>query len=275
MSAEHNSTTIPERWPFKAGEAVYFLPWSSHRGRPIPWVPATIVETPSEQTTKVRIRRDDRSCPTRVDADQVTYRGYCGTCLVPAVTQDGALVCPRCGGTAIAEPPPDNLIARWFPPASWDGMLLFRRSFEHPDWSRTKARKDARATIEGAWTTALARLGLNEPTPRSSYDYGTANWNLEWGFIRHMRFYAMLRDDTALLAAYEQLKQHQATHQPAPKADLFDLLRAVLTDGDGPGGPSKRLDLAPLSITRPAGDDAPDGEDNSAFAVWLRAQLEA
>jgi hypothetical protein len=36
---------------------------------------------------------------------------------------------------------------------------------------------------------------------------------------------------------------------------------------------NKRLDLTPIAITRPAGDDQPDTEDGSAFDVWLRSQL--
>ena len=104
--------------PAPAGEAVFFLPNNSAWGKPAPFIPATVTDPRDiliKAYAKARIQRDDKPRPMRVHCSSLAYRGFCGDCLVPAVVEQGELLCPQCGRAAIAEPPPDALVLRWFP----------------------------------------------------------------------------------------------------------------------------------------------------------------
>jgi hypothetical protein len=116
------------------------------------------------------------------------------------------------------------------------------------------------AQPSGAW-------GLPAIAPRYDAQYRDSEAPLAYA----MRFYAYIGDDAAFLAAYKQLAAEQA--KPAPRDPLLELLRLVLAEDADLIGPSRRLDLAPIEITRPVGDDQPDTTDGSAFDVWLRGQL--
>lgn len=432
MSAERNSTTQPaERWPFKPGEAVYFSLKGAVK-QPLTCVHATVISAPralfGAAHADLTVQRADQERPKQQRCHRLAYRGYCPACLVPAIDDVGTLRCPVCGQAAHAEPLPDALVWRLFPRDQWYTPMEIRRAFEHPDWTRGMIDDHVSATLDRAYTAALARLALEEPDTRSTEDFD--GWTADYAAIRMLHFYALIGDDAAFLATYEQLKQRQEgvempTYAPPvwpfqvgeaiywwphvgftgprpfyagvvarvgaatsrrvtvqlddgrkrsvdasnlvyqgfcprceapavvghrlrcprceqaaeampPPEELIRRwfhhghvsdhlwLREVLLTGctweeardhehereaearaakkqhewdtvlglaelgmkvaqsfhnatkdDAEDLPSKRLDLAPLDIAQPAGDDVPDGEDTSAFAVWLRGQLEA
>jgi hypothetical protein len=264
------TTTLlpPKRHTFRTGEAVLYLSSAQRERQPLTPIPAVIVRDGS------RIRLSDGRVTT-VNRSRLVYRGYCAPCAAPAVVSpDGQLVCPQCGAPATEAPAPDQLVVRWFPLGLADSSMAVYRALTNPTWTWRQAIDDARAAVNAMEETVAAtqrRLGLPAIAPRYDVQYRESEAPLGYA----MRFFALLGDDAAFLAAYEQLAAEQA--KPAPPDPLVELVRLVLArveaeDAD-PIGPSRRLDLTPIAITRPAGDDVPDTADSSAFDVWLRGQL--
>lgn len=264
-----SATTIlpPERHTFRTGEAVFYIPSSQRLKQPLAPIPVVMVND------GWRIRMPDGRV-TSVHPGGLAHRGYCEACAAPAVVDSSdALICPQCGAPATEAPPPDQLVIRWFPLRQAYTPMAVYRALTHPDWTWKQAVIDAHATIDAFDRGAVAaqqRLGL----PVLPRRVGTA-YEGDYAPYYAMEFYAFLGDDAAFLAAYEQLAAEQA--KPAPPDPLVELVRLVLArveaeDAD-PIGPSKRLDLTPLDISQPAGDDQPDTTDGSAFDVWLRSQL--
>jgi hypothetical protein len=84
-------TTSPATcYPFRPGQAVYYVPHvAAHKAWPT-LHPAIVLEPRGERIT---ILRDDGARRV-VKGCYLAYRGYCAVCRVPAVEDDG-LRCPR------------------------------------------------------------------------------------------------------------------------------------------------------------------------------------
>jgi hypothetical protein len=249
-----NFTTPPYAFPFVEGEAAYLLPTWRKARQPTPLIPVRITET-NQYMTVVERENGRRS---GVCTSSLSYRGYCATCPSPVVVADGRLVCPHCGTAAIDQPPPDALVVRWFPTGRWGTSMIMHRAVLYPDWSWRMAADDVEATVESAYQGMLTRLRLERDIPNGSV----------WGL---MLFYAMIGDAQAFLNTY----WHQTYDDDRSSfyGDPIHPTRSHLLPlaGDGPGGPSRRLQLPRLSITRPIGDCEPDGEDE--MTRWLERQF--
>jgi hypothetical protein len=99
-------------------------------------------------------------------------------------------------------------------------------------------------------------------------DPGTGNAAADYDAIKLAQTYALLGDVKAFRKTYQELARRRVESWLRPHlGDLFAL------PGDGPPGPSRRLDLPLLSITRPRDDSEPDAETNTAIDRWLDAQF--
>jgi hypothetical protein len=105
----------------------------------------------------------------------------------------------------------------------------------------------------------------------------TAEWKYEHRALDILRMAAILGDSALFLATHQELSTRQrrgraatsmARHLQTLTPERLAELALELIDDD------TKEQAPPLEIAHPAGDDAPDGEDTSAFAVWLRRQLE-
>src|SRR5690349_1612677 len=92
--------TPPENFPFKPGEAVWYEPSGHSMTKPYlsQLIPATVLDCDSfGNHSSARIQRADKPRSTKVSAGGLMYRGFCATCLAPAIIDPyGQLACPSC-----------------------------------------------------------------------------------------------------------------------------------------------------------------------------------
>ena len=243
-----NFITPPTDYPFRPGEAVYFLPAMSHMTAPPPRIRCTVINNCGYSTF---IQREDDGRRCAVNTDNLGYRAHCDRCYAPAIkTKRGRLACPACGGAVVDQPPLDEMTMLWFPLAGWRTAMIVHRAVLNPTWTYRQAAFDRAATIERSYQAMLDLLDLEEPTCR-----GGEPFMADAKKIDLLKYYSMLEHEDAFAATYEEL--------------MFEQLR---DSGDGPGWPSRRLSLPSHSFVRPANDSEPDGED--ALTHWLDQQFQ-
>jgi hypothetical protein len=187
--------TPPTHYPFKPGEAVYWLPSSHRLTEPPPRVRGVILSADNQAS----IRREDGSRAS-VNIANLAYAAYCPHCYAPAITiTRGRLVCAGCGGAVIEEPPPDEMVLLRFPiDFGWHTSMTMRRAIVNPTWTYRQAIFDRRETINWAYQRMLRRLGLAKPVYRNNEDCRIA---------KRLEYYAMLDHEAAFLASYYELTQ--------------------------------------------------------------------
>lgn len=252
-------------WPFAVGQAVYFAPMGGAYCRPVQVFPAVVTRVNGEHIT---IWRDDGLRRT-VGVSNLVYQGYCQACRVPAVRGDG-LVCPRCEQPALAEPPPDDLSSLWFPDRHDHWSCLVRESVVS-GCTRREAHDTVRERSHAAWQAMLEQTGLLESWRRSGRAWSHSEGYAQNCRLDHMEKLARIGDAEGFIALYRQ----NGGRMPGESSDLatIEALLDLLLDraGDGPGRVSQRLQLAPLTLERPAADSAPDGADE--VTRWLDQQF--
>jgi hypothetical protein len=117
--------TPPTDYPFRPGEAVYWLPATHRMTAPPPRIRGVVLSADNQAS----IQREDGSRAT-VNSAYLAYRGFCPNCYAPAViTTRGRLVCLGCGGPVVAEPPHDEMVLLRFPiDFGWHTSMTMRRA---------------------------------------------------------------------------------------------------------------------------------------------------
>jgi hypothetical protein len=258
------STLTPATtWPFAPGQAVYHVPFGNHRRiHPVRCVPATVVTCTAK---RVRIRDNDGR-ETSVRNNFLGYRGYCARCPAPAsVAADGSLICTRCGGTAYASPPPDDLIARWFPLGCWQTPMIVRRAVACPGWSWQTAAAEVRATTERAYLGMLERLGLSRLYMPCSNEHTSPNdLRNDYADLQRLTFFALLGAERAFAETHRALD----VRQYCAVAGLEQHVTTVDDDLPAPQ-PSE----PPMQVVRDIDDSAPDGDVDTPIDRWLNTQF--
>jgi hypothetical protein len=187
--------TPPTQYPFKPGEAIYWLPATHRMTAPPPRIRGVVLSADNQAS----IRREDGGRAS-VSIAYLAYAAFCPHCYAPAVTTTrGRLMCPGCGGAVIEQPPPDEMVLLRFPvDFGWHTSMTMRRAIVNPTWTYKQAIVDRAETIERAEQRMLRRLGLAKPVCRSNDDYRIAE---------RLKYYAMLEHDAAFLASYYELAQ--------------------------------------------------------------------
>jgi hypothetical protein len=195
--------TPPTRYPFRPGEAVYFLPATHRMTAPPPRIRGVVL---SANDYTIYIKREDGCCAA-VKTANLAYAAFCPHCDAPAVmTKRGRLVCPGCGGPVIEQPLPDEMVLlRFLLDFGWYTSMTMRRAILNPNWSYRQAIVDRAATIDSAVQRMLRRLGLAKPAWRSNNGYRA---------VEHLRYYAMLEHEAAFLATYYELLGQPAAFVP-------------------------------------------------------------
>lgn len=192
--------TPPTRYPFKPGEAIYWLPSSHRMMSPPPRVRGVVISA----TNQAYIQREGGS-RAAVNISYLAYAAYCPHCYAPGVqTTRGRLMCPGCGGSVIDVPPPDEMVILRFPLDyfGWYVSMAMRRAIINPTWTWKQAIVDRDETINRAYQRMLRRLGLEKPVYRNGQDGRIAE---------HLKYYAMLDHEVAFLATYFQLTGQAVT----------------------------------------------------------------
>lgn len=273
------STFTPaERWPFQAGEAVYYLPNDHSRVRPMPLIPAIVLachQMRGSPRASATIRRDDKERPSSVNANGLVYRGYCEACEVPAIVgASGVLICPRCLENAAPLPPPDRLVVRWFPLGCWLHPMMARRQVEHPTWTWSAVRDVATMPHEEAYEDMLLRMGLPRLYNSVNFERPIEERQYDSRLLSIMDAAAILRDDALFLSTHQELRARQADVARSRylaqrllslSPDRLEML-LDLASGDAPPAVS----FIPLPA-RPEGDDTPDGADETTR--WVEEQF--
>jgi hypothetical protein len=190
--------TPPTRYPFRPGEAVYWLPATHRMMSPPPRIRGVVLSADDQAYIQ---REDGRR--TSVSIEYLAYASFCSHCYAPGVTTTrGRLVCPSCGGPVIAAPPPDEMVVLRFPlDFGWHTSMTMYRAIVN-GWTYRQAIVDRAATIDRAYQRMLRRLGLPKPVCRSNQDYRIA---------KHLEYYSMLDHEAAFLASYYELIQQPVT----------------------------------------------------------------
>lgn len=259
-------------YPFKPGEAVYYLPHPSGFCNQQELIPAMVLKAPHTQVEshikKVYItilRADGRT--TRVWGNRLAYQGYCSFCSVPAVVgcDDGQLICPQCGELATNVPPPDELTLRWYP-LEHARSAQIARICAQTGCTYGEALEQHNTRSNTAFYSLLGKHGmLNEMWGRRG-PWTVENQQFYW-FCRVMEWYADLGDEESFLSYYRA----HGGDLPSERTERLISFFESLLDGNGPGCASQRLQLAPLDIVRPASDSEPDGADE--LTAWLDQQF--
>lgn len=193
-----------EKYPFITGQRIYYMPAPRWKA-PWPRIAATVATRADRYS--VRLQRDDKTKTTKVSANGIAYVGYCACCEVPAVQEGAQLVCPNCGDQATALPPPDHLVARWYPVDKWTRPMAMRRAILNPDWSATEAWNDALETISNCYHAMLDRLGLTHREHRSTNDFD--GWGRDYAHTSLLYFYALIDCAEGFQAVYSALVDDQ------------------------------------------------------------------
>ncbi|MDQ2999388.1 MAG: hypothetical protein M3R61_20330, partial [Chloroflexota bacterium] len=252
-------------YPFKPGEAVFYLQEQrAFSAEPPTLIPAIVLE-PSKPGKRGRVTiwcKDEKRAS--VSGHNLIYQGYCAFCGVPAVLNREALVCPRCSEPATAVPPPPELTLRWYPLGSdYHAQAVRACALNKCGWS------------DGLdiWRERDRRAWSMFEKHRMLYDkqHGNGPWALRdedgYGYFEcRMRWYAELGDEESFLAYYTA----HGGELPIERLDRLVALFNALERDDVPG-PSRRLDLPPLDIERIADDSEPDGADD--LTTWLDRQF--
>lgn len=279
--------TPPERWPFLAGQAVWHLPSGHSWNYPMPLIPAIVLSCHTLRgcplgSSKASIVRADKLRPSNVSASRLVYRGFCQACEVPAIEgTHSTLICPACGQLAVALPPPDQLIVRWFPLNEWLESRVMRRQIEHPTWSWRAAREAADTPYEEAYEGMLRRLKL--PRLYNSVDFSSDTYEerrLTDRQLGTLQAAALLGDDALFLSTHQELSARQVQRSQAraiarrlqsiSQAELARIADVLMLDDDEPPTRPPTVTLIPLP-ERPDGDDAPGGADE--LTGWLEQQF--
>lgn len=279
--------TPPERWPFQGGEAIYYLPSNQSNIRPTVYIPAIVLSCQNFKGLlrcgKASIQRSDKPRPSSVSPSSLVYRGYCAACEVPAIEgTGGALICPRCQEKAIALPPPDELVVRWYPLDQYREPRVMRFQIQHPTWSWNAAREAADAVFDTAYEGMLERLGLRRLYNSSDYSLDAiADYHINSRLLNILSAAALLGDDALFLSTHQELSARQAETSrsrylarrllalsPERLLDLLGDLREE--EADEPPPPPPTVSFIPLP-ERPESDAEPDGADD--MTRWLEQQF--
>jgi hypothetical protein len=248
------------KYPFQPGEAVYYVARTSPC-YPCVGIPAVVVRVSGaheghplvrEIGRRVSIQYEDGHVST-VTARRLIYRGYCAACELPAHAGAGGLVCPVCGASLAAEPPPDHLVARWDPEMSLHLMAVCESVRTGHALREARRRVDMRCAA--AYRHMAQRLGLP--------DY--RRW--EWPFtspdiFSRFELLALLGDMAGARAVVdEQIVQAGRT---------LRLLRAGWAQAEQEIEHAGRVLRMPPFVP-PADDRTPDGPDDTTR--WLERQF--
>lgn len=277
MSTFNIPQALPQpatRYPFRPGDAVFYLPHPGGFCNKQQLIPTIVVKAqPALVATRkaaprVSILRAGAQRSSSVEGRNLAYRGFCGFCGVPAVLgRDDTLVCPRCAEPATAVPPPNELTLRWYPIGDAGGAQIARISFlTGCTWGDALHERNQRHY--GAFDALAQKHGMMDEMYQRLGPWTEEGGRFFW-FSDAMHWYAELDDEESFLAYYR-------THAddgllPTERTSKFVSFFQAMLDGDGPGGPSRRMVLPPLDIVRIADDSEPDGA--CEITRWLERQF--
>ena len=253
-------------YPFKPTEAVYHIVEPKKGLAPIlrPGMvvrPAGPLARYRADTPRVGLVLDDGR-RISVCGSFLAYRGYCRRCDVPAVLDDGRLVCPLCKRKARQEPPPDHLTLLWYP----IGESLHAQAVRHCIVHKCSWEEGLDAWRK--WHFDSFERMINKYGLRSEMYARREPWQSD-EFRETAQWYAE-RDDEAGFVAYYKANGGELPEERV--ARFFTALAGRFDDELETLGPSRRLQLPPLVIPPTPEDSEPDGDDE--LTAWLRRQFE-
>lgn len=279
--------TPPERWPFLAGEAVYYVQYTTGT-RPITATPAIVLACQTLRNlplgcSKASVQRADKSRTSSVRANSLVYRGYCGACEVPAIVGPAdTLICPRCQDLAVPLPPPDDLVVRFFPLSEYTWSRAMRFQAQHPTWPWQQARAAANDVFDTAYEGMLARLGLRRLYHSGDYDRPIGDQRGDQRLLNILDAAALLGDAALFLSAHQELSERQSAAgrsrylaqrllnlSPERLEATLDLILDLGGDEEPPPA-APAVSFIPLP-ERPEDDAQPDGADE--MTRWLEEQF--
>lgn len=167
--------------------------------------------------------------------------------------------------------------------------MALHRAILNPTLEWGRAWKSADETEDQIYEAALARLGLTEPEYRNTPqdDYSGRGFIADHRRKEVIKFYALIGDDAAMLAAYNDYIERQASEIEKEKRikqgmEMLNKLLDLILDGDldlddlsslprRPASPPAAFDL-PEPPERSADDAEPSGADD--VTRWLDDQFD-